>query len=133
MNNTKTVIIKCPPQTNFLAVSSNNITDFVKDQKVIKELRTMYPNKSFWKAFKKLKGKYFWIGAVSSAIACGVTYFATKKHRKKRFEERILKVRETYSEDPVAMALELVGVMQCELKGLGYHFEELPDLFEEDV
>lgn len=133
MNNTKTVTIKCPPHTNFLAVTSKNITDFVKDQKVIKELRTMYPNKSFWKAFKKLKGKYFWIGAVTSAVACGVTYFATKKHRKKRFEERMLKVQEAYSEDPVAMALELVGVMQYELKGLGYHFEELPDLFKEDI
>ena len=131
MNNIKTVTIKCPPKTNFLAVSSSNITDFVKDQKVIKELRTMYPNKSFWKAFKKLERKYFWIGAVTSAVACGATYFVKKKHRKKKFEERILKVQETYSEDPVAMALELVGVMQCELKGLGYHFKELDDPFEE--
>lgn len=132
MNNTKTVTIKCPPQTNFLAVSSNNVVDFVKDQKAIKELRTMYPKKSFWKAFKKLKGKYFWIGAVGSAIACGATYFVAKKHRKKKFAERMLKVQETYSEDPIAKNLEMVGVMEYELKELGY-FEKSNDLFEEDV
>lgn len=118
---------------SWFITASNNPIDFAKNQKVIKKLITMYPSKPFWKAFEKLKGKYFWIGAVASAVACGVTYFATKKHRKKKFTERMLKVQETYSEDPVTMALELVGVMQHELKGLGYHFEELHDLFEEDV
>lgn len=155
MNDTKTATIKYPTKfeneviafakcmeeihaeggthVSCLVASSNKVTDFVKNKKAIHELRTMYPNKSFWKAFKKLKGKYFWIGAAVSAIACGATYFVTKKRRKKKFTERMLKVQETYSEDPVAMALELVGVMQHELKGLGYHFEELHDLFEEDV
>ena len=120
-------------RVSWFIVPSDKTIDFANNQKVIHLLRTMYPKQPFWKAFKKFKGKYFWIGAVASAVACGATYFVTKKHRKKKFTERMLKVQETYSEDPVTMALELVGVMQHELKGLGYNFEELHDLFEEDV
>ena len=70
-------------QVSWMAASSNNVTDFVKNQKVIKKLITMYPSKPLWKAFQKLERKYFWIGAVTSAVACGVTYFAMKKSCRK--------------------------------------------------
>lgn len=118
---------------SWFITASNNPIDFAKNQKIIKKLITMYPNKPLWKAFKKLEGKYFWIGAVSSAIACGVTYFATKKHRKKKFAERMLKVQETYSEEPIDRYFEMVGAMEDELKDLGYHFEVLDNSFKEDV
>lgn len=117
---------------SWFITASNNPIDFAKNQKVIKKLITMYPNKPLWKAFKKLEGKYFWIGAMASAVVCGATYFVTKKRRKKKFAERMLKVQEAYSEDPIAKNLEMVGVMEHELKDLGY-FEESHDLFEEDV
>ena len=45
----------------------------------------------------------------------------------------MLKVQETYSEEPIDRYFEMVGVMEDELKDLGYHFEVLDNSFKEDV